>query len=108
MLCRVPKRIQRRRVRGWRMPPDTISVARPGKWGNPFRMGVDVVTAENCLELFEAYASARNRDEPEWLAPLRGKDLACWCKEGAPCHADVLLRLAYSSVKDTYSLQGGG
>ncbi len=25
---------------------------------------------------------------------LRGKDLACWCKEGEPCHADVLLRLA--------------
>jgi hypothetical protein len=28
------------------------------------------------------------------LTPLRGKNLACWCKPGAPCHADVLLRLA--------------
>lgn len=25
---------------------------------------------------------------------LRGKDLACWCKPGDPCHADVLLELA--------------
>jgi hypothetical protein len=25
---------------------------------------------------------------------LRGKDLACWCKAGDPCHADVLLELA--------------
>lgn len=25
---------------------------------------------------------------------LRGKDLACWCKPGAPCHADVLLEIA--------------
>jgi hypothetical protein len=25
---------------------------------------------------------------------LRGKDLACWCKEGSPCHADILLELA--------------
>ncbi len=25
---------------------------------------------------------------------LRGKNLACWCAEGAPCHADVLLDLA--------------
>lgn len=26
-------------------------------------------------------------------ANLRGKNLACWCKDG-PCHADVLLELA--------------
>ena len=25
---------------------------------------------------------------------LRGKDLACWCPLGRPCHADVLLELA--------------
>ena len=25
---------------------------------------------------------------------LRGKNLACWCKPGEPCHADILLKLA--------------
>ena len=25
---------------------------------------------------------------------LRGKNLACWCKPGACCHADVLLEIA--------------
>ena len=25
---------------------------------------------------------------------LAGKNLACWCKPGTPCHADVLLELA--------------
>jgi hypothetical protein len=25
---------------------------------------------------------------------LRGKNLACWCPEGSPCHADVLLEIA--------------
>ena len=25
---------------------------------------------------------------------LKGKDLICWCKPGAPCHADVLLDVA--------------
>jgi hypothetical protein len=25
---------------------------------------------------------------------LGGKNLACWCAEGAACHADVLLDLA--------------
>jgi hypothetical protein len=34
-----PVRIQLRRVKGWRMPPNTVSVARPTKWGNPFRIG---------------------------------------------------------------------
>jgi hypothetical protein len=27
-------------------------------------------------------------------AELAGKNLACWCKPGEPCHADVLLALA--------------
>ena len=25
---------------------------------------------------------------------LAGKNLACWCKPGTPCHADVLLEIA--------------
>lgn len=28
------------------------------------------------------------------LDDLRGKDLCCWCADGTPCHADVLLALA--------------
>ena len=28
------------------------------------------------------------------LAPLRGRDLACFCAPDEPCHADVLLELA--------------
>lgn len=31
---------------------------------------------------------------PPDISPLRGKNLACWCRMGAPCHADVLLDLA--------------
>lgn len=30
----------------------------------------------------------------EIQAELRGKNLACWCKEGEPCHALVLLEIA--------------
>jgi len=32
--------------------------------------------------------------KPDWLEPLRGHDLACWCPLDHPCHADVLLRYA--------------
>lgn len=35
----MPIRIQRKRTRGWKMPPNTVSVCRPGYWGNPYKVG---------------------------------------------------------------------
>ncbi len=32
-----PQRIQLSRKKGWRLPEGAVSVARPTKWGNPFR-----------------------------------------------------------------------
>ncbi len=32
-----PKRIQLSRKKGWRKPEGAVVVARPSKWGNPFR-----------------------------------------------------------------------
>lgn len=32
----MPERIQRKRNKGWRMPPNTLYVGRPTIWGNPF------------------------------------------------------------------------
>ena len=34
-----PKRIQLRRMKGWRLPPWVVSVARPSRWGNPYVIG---------------------------------------------------------------------
>lgn len=31
-----PKRIQRKRTKGWRMPEGALYVGRPTRWGNPF------------------------------------------------------------------------
>lgn len=36
-----PQRVQLRRTKGWRMPANTVSVARPGKFGNPYRVEHD-------------------------------------------------------------------
>jgi hypothetical protein len=33
-----PERIQLRRTKGWRKPEGAIVVARPSRWGNPFRI----------------------------------------------------------------------
>jgi hypothetical protein len=30
---------------------------------------------------------------------LRGRDSACWCRPGEPCHVDVLIELANSKVQ---------
>lgn len=91
----MPKRIQRKRTNGWRKPPGSVIVSRPTRWGNLFRVGVLGSTAEDVVELFRAYAIDRSANDPSWLEPLRGRDLACWCPEDARhCHADVLLELA--------------
>lgn len=38
-IARCPRRIQRSRTAGWRMPPGAVYVGRPSKWGNPYRVG---------------------------------------------------------------------
>jgi hypothetical protein len=87
-----PKRIQRKRTKGWRMPPDTIYVGRGSRWGNPF-------TLANSGNMHPALRFACEV-APLWdVSSLRGKDLACWCSLAAKCHADVLLELANESAE---------
>ena len=81
----IPKRIQRKRTRGWRMPANAVYVGRPSIWGN----------YSESPEEFEKYARRRAKDDPEWLTPLCGLIPACWCAEDALwCHADILSELA--------------
>lgn len=87
MTGKIPQRIQRQRTKGWKMPENTVSVTRPGKWGNPF-------TVANSGNVHPVLRFACEAAPLLDLAPLRGKNLACWCALGQPCHADVLLELA--------------
>lgn len=92
------------------MPPQCVKVARPGFWGNPFRVGVHGTAAE-CVEAYRLMLTLTGSawldhlwkyGIPEELAQgrrsslpaLKGKSLACFCKLSDPCHADVLLELA--------------
>ena len=34
-----PRRVQRRRTRGWKMPANSVYVGRGSRWGNPYRVG---------------------------------------------------------------------
>lgn len=91
-----PKRIQRERKKGWCMPPNTVYVGRPGKWGNPFDLKNH--TRQSALDLYRAWIDDEINIAPDNLAEIKaelgGKDLACWCRLDQPCHADVLLMLA--------------
>lgn len=87
----MPKRIQRRRTAGWRMPENTVYVGRPTKWGNPYKIN-ERLNKENAVALFREFVEIHIPAEE--LKELKGKNLACWCKEGSPCHADILLEFA--------------
>jgi hypothetical protein len=108
----MPKRIQRKRTKGWRMPVGTVYVGRGSRWGNPWKVGEEAtteipkngrgpliqfaprpITAEFAVEQYRRWMQACTGDIRE---ELRGKNLACWCKPGSPCHADVLLQIANS------------
>jgi Domain of unknown function (DUF4326) len=113
-----PQRIQRKRTKGWRKPPSTVCVTRPGKWGNSFKVGEEVTRDSPLWEYIartlpvgaDGFVSLRISDPElavacysEWffdqhlllpVGELRGKNLACYCPLGAPCHGDWLLEVA--------------
>lgn len=105
----MPKRIQRQRTKGWRMPAGAVYVGRRTEWGNVFRVGMVACnhrsagecgcntfnreTAAEAVADFRAIPRSQKAID-RIKAALRGKDLACWCPPSAPCHADVLLEIA--------------
>lgn len=104
-----PKRIQRRRVKGWTMPKGAIYVGRPSKYGNPMHVGMfRGFTRADAVEHFERWLNGDvhinvpqgplhgKKLAADAKVELRGKDLACWCSLSEKCHADVLLKLANS------------
>jgi hypothetical protein len=114
----MPERIQLRRTKGWRLPEGAVVVARPTRWGNPYRVlrhGDGWMVRGNGQAIWAAEPSPdmTRREAAEWAVDkyramyppgsnnayearilLAGHDLACWCPPGMPCHADVLLELA--------------
>ena len=87
-------RIQLSRARGWRKPAEAVVVARPTKWGNPFDWRA-LGKPEAVRQFREALLAGRLPYTAEDVRrELAGRPLACWCRPGEPCHADVLLEAA--------------
>lgn len=76
-----------------------VYIGRPSRWGNPFLMGADG-TREEVIAKYEVWIQ-----EPEQAAlrarlpDLKGKRLGCYCAP-APCHGDVLVRLADATSEE--------
>ena len=107
-----PVRVQLRRIKGWRMPANTVKVDRSTRYGNPFTVewarhsgyaGTEAQLTATCLWEFRMAIETR---EPGFtklvssLDALRGKNLACWCSPEKACHADVLLWIVSKDAAD--------
>lgn len=109
----MPQRYQRSRKVGSKLPQGTLCVTRPSIWGNPYPPGTllaaipprvcdlagldlaardTAITQSMAVKLYAAYVKLHKRFLN--LEMVRGKDLACWCAPGEPCHADALLTIA--------------
>lgn len=123
LMAGLPARLRLSRAKGFDLQRasrdlnglSATSVARPGRWGNPFVTGRDGTRAE-CVELFAMLCAgylcftARTGIEPQEASmtairrdgrrSLRGRNLACWCSLDGPCHADVLLSVADTPTPD--------
>ncbi len=88
-----PHRVQLSRKKGWKMPENTVSVARPGPFGNPYPVDHSR-KADRAVAAFRDHLANSHGLQELVAKRLPGKNLACWCPLDQPCHADVLLELA--------------
>lgn len=113
-----PKRIQRKRTRGFRLPPNTVCVDRTSRYGNPYKVqrhferGHVMWVVRGLGATFGPYATegfARRVAVDQYRAitpsPVTLADLtriaeadfvACFCDpdDGMACHGDVLIEAA--------------
>jgi hypothetical protein len=99
---RNPRRLRKRHFKDKSLNnfPNTVYVGRPSKWGNPFT--VKQYGREECLKKYDQWVKLQMVIDPDFLKPLKGKNLVCFCKLSEKCHADILLKYANSEVKKWY------
>lgn len=98
-----PVRIKLSRKKGFRLQEHSLAlnglpavkVDRRTQWGNNFAVA-DFDSVEDCVAMFEhdlaKFATFHPAKYRDYITPLIGKNLGCWCALDAPaCHADVLL-----------------
>jgi len=89
-------RVQRKRTKGFKLPPNTLCVTRGTQFGNPSKV-IDG-NNEGAVELFRRWV---NKPEQAGLRELfiqtceagSIEHLACFCRPDLACHSDVWLEI---------------
>ena len=116
-----PQRLQLSRKKGFDLQKASrdlnglpaVVVARPSKFANPLSIAfardwnqmTDREARAWLVNWYRGWVAREAWTLDRWVpetpptlheirTELRGKNLACWCKSGEDCHADILLRLA--------------
>lgn len=91
-----PRRLKLSRQKSARLPKGAVVVARPTKWGNPYRP--DKMTRTRAVASYrrDLLAGKLKVSVEDARRELAGRNLACWCSLDGPCHADVLIEIANS------------
>lgn len=107
----MPERIQLRRTKGWRKPEGAVVVARPSKWGNPWRIVMDRgmyrvrhISDDRSVGSFVYPLYARQTATRQFYSDLVnerlpyttedvereliGRDLCCWCSPSRPLRCE--------------------
>jgi hypothetical protein len=89
----------RGRGRAIELPAGVVRVDRATPWGNQYRIGqalapyFPALERHHVIELYRKWLDMKLFADPEFIEPLRGKRLACWCAPDLACHVDVLLEV---------------
>lgn len=96
----MPKRLRKKHLYDyeWKKNPNTVFVARPSRWGNPYK--VPEYELEESLRKYSVWLLKQLHKNPYFVDELIGKDLVCYCSLDQKCHADILLNVANSYVID--------
>ncbi|MDH3681449.1 MAG: DUF4326 domain-containing protein [Acidimicrobiia bacterium] len=80
-----------RQRRGERLPDGVKSVARPSRWGNPYRLEREA-DRPDVMARYRRWLAQRLDEDPHFLDPLRAASgVACYCQLDVACHADIII-----------------
>lgn len=92
------KRIKRKNFLE-KLPPNSKLVASPSRWKN--KNTVKEHGREKAIKLYHKDLHKILKLDPDFLNPLEGFDLVCYCNLDEECHVDILiLHLTNKCTKD--------
>lgn len=101
LVSKIPRRILRKNIKGWRLPDGGAYVGGGSRWGNPFTRiqkvgGGKKYTPQQAKTMFREHLAGGflKFSVLDVRMFLRGRDLADWAPLDQPSHVDILLEVA--------------